>query len=70
MKLVTAATTTDLKVGTVVAFGGLDQTVTALLNTERPAVFGTGTEWAVTLTGPLGARDMAAASSHKWNVVA
>ena len=65
MKLVTTATTADLTIGTQVEFAGRVRTVTALSDTGRPAVFGTGTEWAVTLD----ATEMAAASSTKWNRV-
>ena len=38
----------------------------ALVDTQRPAVFGAGTEWHVTLDDR---EPTAAASGHRWNVV-
>ena len=70
MKLVETVTTETLSVGDSVDFAGIVRTVAELNNTGRTAVFGTGTEWAITLDSDvLGRKEMAVAASQKWNRV-
>lgn len=66
MQITERISTQDLRVGDKVDTAGIVRTVTALVDLARPAVFGTGTEWHVSLDDR---EPMAAASSHKWNRV-
>lgn len=66
MQTIQRVHTTDLHVGDKVDTYGIVRTVTALLDTARPAVFGSGTEWHITLDDRA---PTAAASTTTWNVV-
>lgn len=60
-------TTGELAVGDTVDMRGIRRTVRSLVDTGRPAVFGTGTEWAVDLEDEQGRRtQIAAATSQRW----
>lgn len=70
MKLVETVTTEALSVGDTVEFAGVTRTVSALLDTGRAAVFGSGNEWLITLESDVvGRKEMAVATSQKWNRV-
>ncbi len=66
MQTIKRTVTTDLHVGDTVDTFGVVRTVTALLDTGRPTVFGSGSEWHVSLDDRA---PTAAASDYKWNVV-
>lgn len=68
LRIVRETTTTDLAVGDTVVQSGMRHEVVALTDTDHPAVFGTGTEWAIRLQNTTTGRrvDLTAAASHRW----
>jgi hypothetical protein len=68
LRTVREITTPDLTVGDTITQSGVRRQVIALEDTGRPAVFGTGTEWAIRLQDETTGRriDLAAATSQRW----
>jgi hypothetical protein len=68
---VTPTTTDSLTVGAVVIFSGRRQEVTELTDLGTFPLFGTGTNWTVTLVDESGRRSpMVAPTSQRWQRVA
>lgn len=64
---ITWPTTAELHVGDVIDWRGERRKVTALSDTGKPALYGRGNAWDITLTTPAGVHvPMVAAASEKW----
>jgi hypothetical protein len=67
---VTRTATSDLVINDFVLFSGERRQVVELADTGKPALFGTGTAWDITLMNEAGrCTEMVAAASDKWNRV-
>lgn len=70
MELVRDVPTRDLRRGDTVALSGSVWGVEEAKPTGRPAAFGVGSEWVVTLVADSGMRkEIASADSHVWKRV-
>jgi hypothetical protein len=67
MRLVKVVTTGELRVGDLVEWPGGPRSVEALAATGRPAIFGNGEEWDLTLRSAGGElSELRSATSDRW----